>query len=126
MYKFIGMLFLFGSLMVLASDSFAERNCTRTVVTSDGTKTITVDCSSTFTKEKNPDIIRNPQDLNQLKDDFLQNTKDSLQNFKDKTADKAPSQDTSEQIATDSKEKEQAAIDAVRQKQQEQAEKQRK
>ena len=99
----------------------AERQCTNTVVTNpDGTKSIISDCSSSFERTTNSDIIRNPHVLNRLQNDIFDKTNDALQAVRDRAADQSVTQTNPDQIAQESQQKEQAVIDAVRIKQEEQ------
>ena len=118
---FAGIFFLLLILVMFNGPANAERQCTNTVVTNpDGTKSIISDCSSSFERTTNSDIIRNPHVLNRLQNDIFDKTNDALQAVRDRAADQSVTQTNPDQIAQESHQKEQAVIDAVRIKQEEQ------
>ena len=118
---FAGIFFLLLILVMFNGPANAERQCTNTVVTNpDGTKSIISDCSSSFERTTNSDIIRNPHVLNRLQNDIFDKTNDALQAVRDRAADQSVTQTNPDQIAQESQQKEQAVIDAVRIKQEEQ------
>ncbi len=122
--KFLSIVLLLFSFVIVTNGlAFAERECTHQVVVNpDGTKTIIINCSSSYTKTQAPgaENFRDRYFFNTLVNNLMDNVNRGLQNFQDRTADRSSIQVKTYQIAADSREKEREAIDAERTKQQEQ------
>lgn len=117
--KLLKMVLLCFSFVVLTDGlASAERDCTRQVERSDGTKTVTVDCSSSYT-ETSQDFWNR-----YLYSTLVQNLKNSLrwdmQYMQDRLSEIFSTREHSSQVMADMKEKEQETADAQQMKQQQQ------
>ena len=89
----------------------AESDCTNNIINSDGEVTVSSDCASSYAKTKNFDIVHNPGYLDYLENDFTGKVNTNLKDLEDQIADKSFSQDSPDQIAADSKTKQEEAIE---------------
>jgi hypothetical protein len=104
--KFLSVVLFSFSFVVLANClAFAERDCTRQVSYSNGTKDISVDCSSSYTQNANS---------------FWGSLYWSIQNMRDRFSQIFSLQDRSKQVTADMKEKEQDAREIQQSKHQDQ------
>lgn len=120
--KFLRIALLSFSFIVAASGlAFAGHDCTRQVVNSDGTIDVTTDCSSsrTLTQAPGAENFRDRYFFRTTEDDLLDSARLGMQGFEDRTGETFSAQ-TTDQIAADSREKQQEAIDAQRFKEREQ------
>jgi hypothetical protein len=108
---------------IAANDpAFAERDCTHQVVRSDGTISITTDCSASYTQTEAPgaENFRNAYFFRTIVNNLMDSVHWGMQNMKERLAEIFSSQDRSRQISADAREKEQEAMDAQQIKLQEQ------
>ncbi len=110
-FKFFGKALLgFAFIMLTCTLAFAERDCTRQVVRSDGTVDITVDCSSSYQQTSENFTNR------YLFETLIENLKNSvswgMQDLEEKYSALFSSQDKAKQFAYDTQEKEQSARDS--------------
>lgn len=110
--------FLFLFVMVTIGLAFAERECTHQVVHSDGTITITTDCSSSYTKTS--ENFWNQFVFRTLVTNLLDNVQWGMQNLQDRVAEIFTAQAHAKQIAGDMLQKEQSVMEAQQTKHQEQ------
>ncbi len=108
-------LLCFSLLMLTNGLAFAERQCNNQIVNSDGTLTVTSDCTGSYTKTS--EITRHPWPL---VNKFLDNVQQDIQQFQDRLAQTFQSQDRSKQTTADTRAREQEAIEAQQMKQQQQ------
>lgn len=110
-YKFLSIALLCFSFIVLTNQlAFAERSCTRQVESSDGIKTITTDCSSSYTQTS--DNFWNRFLFSTLAQNLKDNVQWGMQIIQDRLANIFSAQDHSEQIAAETKRKQQDAMEA--------------
>jgi len=109
---------LFSFLFLTSSLTFAEHQCTHQVVHSDGTVTISKDCSATYTTsstKSDPGMYQVPYYLNTLQNNLLDSVNGGTPYYQDPLA-STPSQLTTSDI----KDKQEQTIEAQKIKQQEQ------
>ena len=115
---------LCASLMLLLGGGLAHATCSTTVITNpDGTKDIQTDCSASFEKTKNPDIIRNPLDISEKTADLVEKSQEQQQEIQDKTADQEEKAADAQQAMEDARAKQQDAMDRLQDQQATQREK---
>jgi len=117
--KLLGTIMLFFSFLFLTNDlAFAEHQCTHQVVHSDGTVTISTDCSATYTTtstKSDPGMYQVPYYLNTLENNLLDSVNGGTPYYQDPLA-TTPSGLTTADI----KDKQEQIMDAQKIKQQEQ------
>jgi hypothetical protein len=111
---------LLGFLFVMLTNglAFAERVCTNHIVTSNGVKEITTDCSSTYTQTS--ENFTNQFLFTTLIDNLRDRVNSGVQDFQDRLAAIFSSQAQAQQIASDLREKEQEEMETQQMKRQEQ------
>ena len=115
MVKFLSIVFF--SLFCVSQAAYASHDCTRTVTKLDGTRTVVTDCS--FEKTANPDIIHSPRLVNEAMNNFLDRTRENEQAAQNQQDAHAAPQADPKLIAEQSRDKEQAVMDALRIRQEE-------
>jgi len=100
----------FAFIMLTSSLAFAERDCTRHVVRSDGTVDITVDCSSSY--QQTSENFTNRYLFETLIDNLKNSVSWGMEDLEQKYSALFSSQDKAKQFASDTQEKEQNARDA--------------
>jgi len=104
--------------------AFAQHDCTRQVVHSDGSITITTDCSATNVPGREQGEYRVPYYLGTLESNLLNNANGGSQSYDAQSAASTTStQVNPQQVATESQTQAQQAIDAEQEKQQEEKDK---
>jgi hypothetical protein len=103
------MLFLFSFVMLTTGLAFAEHECTRQVSSSDGTKFINVDCTSSYTVTS--EDFWNRYLFSTLVSNLRSSVHWGVENFQARLAEIFSGQDHSRQIAADMRDKEQEAIE---------------
>jgi hypothetical protein len=102
-------LFCFSLMLLASTPALAERNCTRQVSTSDGTKDITTDCSSSYTVSS--DDFWNRYYFSTLVRNLEDNLHSNMQLIQDKMAAIFSLQDHAKQVGADMKVKEQERME---------------